>query len=461
MAYYDTEELVRNIGQLQSQAMSDIWQPKPGLEGGAGLGGLSEMLEMGASGFGGNNSMLEMGPFGQAFAGPMLEPDWTGNRDSTGMTAMQDLMSLKAGAERKADLYDAMKAKQAAAAFQRGNEAQMAKSKAAAEQVGFASPENQRAGGSVYAGAFPHAEMIKGYIPDDLKDDAEFMNIIAAGSHAESGWDVNRIQNGFKLGSGAGARGLFQFDMGGMGAPYKGREHELLGESGARLQASQIVPLYADWYRKRAQSGLTDPAQVASWVAANAERPYDYKNINSAARQHYANSYRQVGQTPTQPAPSGSGAPYQVNRTSQFGLGLSRDEALAFCGPAAAIALMSHYGNNIPVEKVREAAIQVGWNSGKGMAGPASQVKMLQNLGLNATSAKWDERQAQEILRSGTPLIIDTPGHYFLADQYDPARGYRVGTSGTDLRQGAEWMTPQQMAALAVSGAPREMIWRR
>jgi hypothetical protein len=46
-----------------------------------------------------------------------------------------------------------------------------------------------------------------------------------------------------------------------------------------------------------------------------------------------------------------------------------------------------------------------------------------------------------------------------VADQYDPRRGYRVGTSGTDLRQGREWLTPQQMAAIAVAGAPRTLIY--
>jgi hypothetical protein len=451
VAYYDTEELARNIGQLQANAMSNMWEIPTG-----------RMLEPG-SGMGGGSDMLELGPFGQSFAGPMLEQDWTGNPDSSGQTAMNDLFDLRSSVEREANRYDAMRMANVQRAFARGDQAQMAKTRSTPQQdpAGFGTVENQRAGGGVYAGAFPHAEMIKGYIPEDLREDPELMRIIAAGAHAESGWDVNRIQNGFKLGSGQGARGLFQFDMGGMGAPYKGREHELLGEAGARLQASKIVPLYADWYRKRAQSGLTDPAAIASWVAAQAERPYQYDNPNSAARQHYASSYKQLGQSPQAPAASGSGAPYQVNRTSQFGLGLSREEALAFCGPAAAIALTSFYGNNIPVEKVREAAIKVGWTQGRGMAGPQSQVNLLKNLGVNAQMSGWNEGQAQKLLGSGTPLIIDTPGHYFVADQYDPNRGYRVGTSGTDLRQGAEWMTPQQMAALAVSGAPRAMIWRQ
>lgn len=452
MAYYDTEDMVRNIGQTQASAMSNLWKPTPAMmEAGAGMGGDGAMLQAGA-GLGGNLDMFEMGPFGQALAGPMLQPDLGLNNDSAGVTAMRDLNDLRGSAEREANQYDMRKNMAAQRAFQKANEAQAAKTRTADPTT---SPSSDTSGqtNSVYAGAFPHADMIKGYIPEDLRNDPELMKIIAAGSHAESGWDVNRIQHG------GGGRGLFQFDVnGGMGTGL--RNDQLLGEAGARYQASKIVPMYADWYRKRGQSGLSDPAQVASWVAAQAERPFDYQNAQSQARQNYVASYNKVGQTPQQPAPAGSGAPYQVNRTSQFGLGLSKQEADAFCGPAAALALTKFYGNNIPVEQVRAAASRVGWNAQKGMAGPASQVKLLQDLGLNATSARWNPGQAQELLRGGTPLIIDTPGHYFVADQFDPNRGYRVGTSGTDLRQGGEWMTPEQMAALSVAGAPREMIWK-
>ena len=468
MAYYDTEELSRSIGQLQANAMSNLWSQGNGrgLEFGAGIGGGGAMLESSGGFQGGESAMLGLGPFGQGMS-QMLSTDLSLNSDSSGQTAMRDLNDFRNQAERGAAQYEAEKARKIQASFARGDQMQIGKSQPSTGFVSddpYISPSSSTGGGAsggVYGGAFPHAEMIKGYIPEDLRGDAELMRIIAAGSHAESGWDVNRIQNGYRLGSGQGARGLFQFDMGGMGKPYLGREHELLGESGAKLQASQIVPLYADWYRKRAQSGLSDPAEIASWVAAHAERPYQYQNQGSAARRHYAASYAKVGETPYTPAPSGSGAAYQVNRTSQFGLGLSKHEADAFCGPAAALALTGFYGNNIPVEKVREAAIQVGWNAGRGMAGPQSQVNLLKNLGVNATSAAWNEGQAQQLLANGTPLVIDTPGHYFVADAYDPSRGYRVGTSGTDLRQGSQWMTPQMMRNLAVAGAPRTMIWRQ
>jgi cell wall-associated NlpC family hydrolase/ribosomal protein S18 acetylase RimI-like enzyme len=133
----------------------------------------------------------------------------------------------------------------------------------------------------------------------ELANDPEFIRTVAAGAKAESGWDVNRVQNGYRMGSGAGARGLFQFDMAGMGAGIP--EEALLGQSGAELQASRIVPLYAKAYQSAPQ-GLSS-AEKASWVAAQAERPFDYQNPNSAARRNYASAFNDIsagpGQTPT------------------------------------------------------------------------------------------------------------------------------------------------------------------
>jgi murein DD-endopeptidase MepM/ murein hydrolase activator NlpD len=135
------------------------------------------------------------------------------------------------------------------------------------------------------------ASLIAQNAPPELAANPDFIRTVAAGSKAESGWDPNKVQNGFAMGSGKGARGLFQFDMGGMGAGYD--EQALLGDSGAALQASKIVPLYAQAYRSAPQ-GLS-PAERASWVAAQAERPYDYQNADSQARRNYVTAYNQIG----------------------------------------------------------------------------------------------------------------------------------------------------------------------
>jgi hypothetical protein len=461
MAYYDTEGMVRSIGQIQADAMTKLWsdtRPSGDLFaidlGGSAAGTLSPFA----------NTLFSKAGIGSPFDYGAMAPD-----TSRAMTDLQSLRTIGADAA----VYNNMRSQ----AIQKRYQEALARGDADAEGTPMVSPggnplnKKQPSTTPLYAGAnaynvapmaegvFPHAEMIRGYIPDDLKNDPELMKIIAAGAKAESGWDVNRVQNGYSMGSGRGARGLFQFDMAGMGAGIP--EEQLLGPEGARLQASRIVPEYAKAYRQGLARGLSGE-DLASFVAGAAEKPHGWTpgavNWGDTA-QNYRQAYSSLGQSPAAPAPSGSGAPYQVNRQSQFGLGLSKSEAEAFCGPAAALALAQFYGNNIPVETVRQFASQSGWNAARGMAGPASEVNLLHKLGVKAQSEAWSDARAQQLIAGGTPLIIDTPGHYFVADQYDPRRGYRVGTSGTDLRQGGEWLTPQQMAQIAIAGAPRTMIY--
>jgi len=110
------------------------------------------------------------------------------------------------------------------------------------------------------------------------------------------------------------------------------------------------------------------------------------------------------------------------------------------------MALAKVYGNNIPIEQVLDAAKKSGWNANQGMAGPNSEVDLLHQLNLpNAQSQAFDSDAAAKLVQAGTPVIIDTPGHYFTADGYDPQKGFHVGTSGTDLKRGGEWMTTAQM----------------
>ena len=80
------------------------------------------------------------------------------------------------------------------------------------------------------------------------------------------------------------------------------------------------------------------------------------------------------------------------------------------------------------------------------MAGLRSESQLFTEMGIphRVVGADWQAlaREAQ----SGNPVTISTPGHYFTADSYDPRSGaFHVGSSGTDLRGGSEWMTPEQM----------------
>jgi len=49
----------------------------------------------------------------------------------------------------------------------------------------------------------------------------------------------------------------------------------------------------------------------------------------------------------------------------------------------------------------------------------------------------------------GTPVIVSTPNHYWVVDDYDPlTREYHVGQSGLVYRGGAEWMTAERIEQL-------------
>jgi len=302
-------------------------------------------------------------------------------------------------------------------------------------------------------------DLIQRNAPEDLKNDPEFIRTVAAGAKAESGWDVNSVQRGYQLGSGGGARGLFQFDMGGMGSSFKGREQELLGEKGAELQARDIVPLYAKAYRS-APRELTG-AEKASWVAAQAERPQGYTDPSSAARRGYANAFGEIATGvggAVQAAgravagPVGQAIEAGGKQISQFGdAQLTNSEAYAACGPAAAVRFAQRLGRNPTLREALDLAKDVGWTQQQGMAGISSQQRLMDKLGVATKlvpGAAWDQfaREAQ----SGNPVTISTSAHYFYADGYDPGSGaFHVGRSGTDLRGGKEWMTRAEIESAA------------
>ena len=290
--------------------------------------------------------------------------------------------------------------------------------------------------------------------PPELASDPEFIRTVAAGAKAESGWDVDRIQNGYSMGSGGGARGLFQFDMGGMGAPYRGNEQALVGQQGAELQASQIVPLYARAYAS-APSNLSG-AERASWVAAQAERPAGYSDPTSSARRNYASAYGDIGSGgPLEGARQAVGGAVKAvaaipgrvtQQISQFGNPqLTADEAYAACGPAAAVRFAQMYGRNPTLREATDLASTVGWTPAAGMAGIGSEKALLDKMGIPTTLTTDPAAMAREA-QTGNPVTISTQGHYFFADGYDPNTGaFHVGQSGLDLKGGSEWMTTAQM----------------
>jgi flagellum-specific peptidoglycan hydrolase FlgJ len=184
--------------------------------------------------------------------------------------------------------------------------------------------------------------------------------------------------------------------------------------------------------------------------------------VNSAlgGAQNLVQNAVQTGQTAVNTAVQGVQS--AVARTSQFGMGLSSGDAMAFCGPAAALAFAQTYGRNPTVDEAKQLAQQVGWNPDQGMAGVSSEVSLLKNMGIDAHATQGvDWSTVGQDASSGNPVIIDTPGHYYYVDGFNQQTGQlHVGTSGTDLKGGSEWMTPDQINAMPQShGSARAAIF--
>jgi len=140
-----------------------------------------------------------------------------------------------------------------------------------------------------------------------------------------------------------------------------------------------------------------------------------------------------------------------VDVPNQFAASLSPSEAYAACGPVAAVAVARFIGRNPTVAEALDRAKLTGWTAAGGMNGIYNELRLLDSMHIPAhieTPINW--RHVQQEASSGNPVIISTPGHYWVIDDLDPRSGaYHVGRSGLAYRGGAEWMTADQMQQLA------------
>jgi len=156
----------------------------------------------------------------------------------------------------------------------------------------------------------------------------------------------------------------------------------------------------------------------------------------------------------------------QVNQISQGAAeGLSTAEALAVCGPAASLAFARSVGRNPTLKEAKELASRLGlWSVDQGMAGPASEVKLLENMGINAELLQGaDEQTLAREIQAGRPAIVDSPGHYWVAQDYDPqTRTFDFGQSAAVLKasKGRTRYRLDELASLGM-GAPRSTILLR
>ena len=129
---------------------------------------------------------------------------------------------------------------------------------------------------------------------------------------------------------------------------------------------------------------------------------------------------------------------------------LSTAEAMAACGPAAAVAFARQMGRNPTLREAVNLAKGEGWTEAQGMAGPASSAALLERMGVAARlepGVDWAKVRAD--VEGGNPVTISTPKHYFVATGYDPATDrFNFQASGEVLKGGGRWLKPADVQRL-------------
>jgi flagellar protein FlgJ len=229
-------------------------------------------------------------------------------------------------------------------------------------------------------------------------------------------------------------------------------------------------PRYAQAVKIGRETG--DPAAFirAVHAAGYATDPAWSDKILSIARQVPERAATPPGATSPKPTPGpgwGTYTPETITPNQvQEGQaqGLSAEQALAICGPAAAVAFARANGRNPTLREAKELAEATGvWDVSVGMHGPASQVTLLEKMGVPATleqGADW-RRIAQEV-QAGRPVIVDTPQHYFTVTAAHPDGTFEFGQSAGVLKasKGRTRYRPEEIPTLGM-GAPRASIFMR
>ncbi|MGI9148095.1 MAG: hypothetical protein ACR2IK_16335 [Chloroflexota bacterium] len=154
-----------------------------------------------------------------------------------------------------------------------------------------------------------------------------------------------------------------------------------------------------------------------------------------------------------------AGVRRHVDVPDQFAAQLSAPEAYAACGPVAAVAVARWLGRNPTVVEALETAKRTGWTVKGGMNGISNEKRLLDAMRISAhldTTVDW--RHVQQDASSGNPVIVSTPQHYWVIDDFDPNSGkYHVGQSGLVYRGGGDWMSAAQIQQLG--GAPNGALF--
>ncbi len=260
---------------------------------------------------------------------------------------------------------------------------------------------------------------------------------------------------------GAPAYGPYQMHVGGPEKPGLGDEMIRLGMDPRKPENAKKAITFALEHAKKNGWGAFQGAAangINEWDGIDRGAAPVAQAVNSGVtvqqQQRAASSGKSVWEL-------GSLTPNQL--TEGLAQGLDRETALAVCGPAAAIAFARKNGRNPSLPEALQMAKEVGWTLQNGMAGPASQVQLLKRMGIAATleDGPPDAAKVAAQTQAGNPVTISTPGHYFVAEQYDPSTGkFNFGESAKVLKasKGNAWYTLDEIAKLGM-GAPRAAIY--
>lgn len=145
--------------------------------------------------------------------------------------------------------------------------------------------------------------------------------------------------------------------------------------------------------------------------------------------------------------------------------GLTPDQAVSACGPAAAVAFAHRWGRNPTLKEAVELAKTVGWDEHGGMNGLANQYALVQKVAeqqgikipVKMTTGTPDWAAVVHDAMGGNPVTISTPIHYYVVDGYDPTTGkFHLGQSGLARKAiNSEWATSDQITRAdgSVNGA--------
>lgn len=168
-----------------------------------------------------------------------------------------------------------------------------------------------------------------------------------------------------------------------------------------------------------------------------------------------------------QASPNPATKPLRGLTAYQYGSeSLATGAADYICGPIAAQAFAKYHGRNPTLAESLGMARSLGViDPENGMHGIDSTAQLIRALGAPATvDNRIDMRTIIGELAAGRPVIINTPTHYFVIEDYDQSTGkFDFGNSARTLRRsrGQTWYTIDELNSVLGAGAARGAIYAR